>query len=521
MAQFTENDRLNIHADNMVKLNKKHTKTLATPFKRIIRGIKRVLYTPGALFDTLKDIPKAVAYRVKAKIDDQEKSKKEENETKNVPRKAPKQEDKKEKTEKKEPKQAADTAAKDDKEKTKVITPQTLGEKIAETKKKKTENKPKEDNPEKENEPAEAEEITRPIEPATVQEEPTKQGEPDETVLNNLLSEYGDLRGFATWADYYNSFTEKERMKQIEAEKFLGGTSFNKARLAQANETIKLCDAKETIRQAEKDKLLKENEERKEQKEANKKEKESLEAEIKAIDKDQDRLTTEMRRARTRVNKIDQASEEDAELKARMEKIIGPKPKEKTAEEKKEEQADDIMNGILKNVYDDTKEDTKKDDSPKLAEAKGSKEASQLANVISQVAEQKDASDTKEESKTEIKPDLKKTDIAPQINNVVAKPVDQSEEPSKSPLLDEVDTMFDKPAIAEDGTITITDNSDMDKKQPGLDYMGFDPKTRAEVGQEAFERMLDSNSSLTFEEAKAQVAAEYREREEKSKGKTR
>lgn len=501
MAQFTENDRLNIHADNMVKLNKKHTKTLATPFKRIIRGIKRVLYTPGALFDTLKDIPKAVAYRVKAKIDDQEKSKKEENETKNVPRKAPKQEDKKEKTEKKEPKQAADTAAKDDKEKTKVITPQTLGEKIAETKKKKTENKPKEDNPEKENEPAEAEEITRPIEPATVQEEPTKQGEPDETVLNNLLSEYGDLRYFATWKDYYNSFTEKERMRQIENGEFLDGKEFNKSKAAQAKETIKLCDAKEAIRQAEKDKLLKENEERKEQKEANKKEKERLEAEIKAIDEDQDRLTTEMRRARTRVNKIDQASEEDAELKARMEKIIGPKPKEKTAEEKKE--------------------DTKKDDSPKLAEAKGSKEASQLANVISQVAEQKDASDTKEESKTEIKPDLKKTDIAPQINNVVAKPVDQSEEPSKSPLLDEVDTMFDKPAIAEDGTITITDNSDMDKKQPGLDYMGFDPKTRAEVGQEAFERMLDSNSSLTFEEAKAQVAAEYREREEKSKGKTR
>lgn len=503
MAQFTENDRLNIHADNMVKLNKKHTKTLATPFKRIIRGIKRVLYTPGALFDTLKDIPKAVAYRVKAKIDDQEKSKKEENETKNVPGKAPKQEDKKEKTEKKEPKQAADTAAKDDKEKTKVITPQTLGEKIAETKKKKTENKPKEDNPEKENKPAEAEEITRPIEPATVQEEPKKQGEPDETVLKNLLSEYGDLRYFATWKDYYNSFTEKERMRQIENGEFLDGKEFNKSKAAQAKETIKLCDAKEAIRQAEKDKLLKENEERKEQKEANKKEKERLEAEIKAIDKDQDRLTTEMRRARTRVNKIDLASEEDAELKARMEKIIGPKPKEKTAEEKKE--------------------DTKKDDSPKLAEAKGSKEASQLANVISQVAEQKDASDTKEESKTEIKPDLKKTDIAPQINNVVAKPVDQSEEPSKSPLLDEVDTMFDKPAIAEDGTITINDKPDTDKKEPGIDYdyMGFDPKTRAEVGQEAFKRMLDNNSSLTFQEALEQVAAEYREREEKSKGKTR
>ena len=508
MAQFTQN------GERLVKVSTKQTGKLRKFFGKIFSGIKHIAYAPGALFDTLKDIPKAVAYRVKAKIDDQEKAKKENDTTKKISN----QVEKKETPEKKETKKVAD---KEEKKEPTIITPQTLGEKIAETKKKKTENKPKEDNPEKENKPAEAEEITRPIEPATVQEEPKKQGEPDETVLNNLLSGYGDLRYFATWKDYYNSFTEKERMRQIENGEFLDGKEFNKAKAAQAEETIKLCDAKEAIRQAEKDKLLSENEERKEQKEANKKEKERLEAEIKAIDEDQDRLTTEMRRARTRVNKIDQASEEDAELKARMEKIIGPKPKEKTAEEKKEEQVDDIMNGILKNVYGDTKEDTKKDDSPKLAEAKGSKEASQLANVISQVAEQKDASDTKEESKTEIKPDLKKTDIAPQINNVVAKPVDQSEEPSKSPLLDEVDTMFDKPAIAEDGTITINDKPDTDKKEPGIDYMGFDPKTRAEVGQEAFKRMLDNNSSLTFQEALEQVAAEYREREEKSKGKTR
>ena len=518
MAQFTQN------GERLVKVSTKQAGKLRSFFGKIFSGIKHVVYAPGALFDTLKDIPKAVAYRVKAKIDDQEKSKKEENETKNAIKETTKQEEKKEKSEKKEPKQAADTAAKDDNEKTKVITPITLAQMRSNNKNKKPENNSKKDNKdnsETENEPAEAEEITRPIEPTSVQEEPLKQGEPDETVLNNLLSEYGDLRGFATWEDYYNSFTEKERMRQIEDGEFLDGKAFKKARLAQANETIKLCDAKEAIRQAEKDKLLKENEERKEQKEANKKEKERLEAEIKEIDKDQDRLTTEMRRARTQVNKIDQASEADAKLKAEMEQIIGPKPKEKTPEEKRDEKVDEIMNGILKNVYGDTKEDTKKEDSPKLGETQGSKEASNLANVISQVAEQKETSDTKAEPKTEIKPDFKKIDIEPKINNVVVKPVDQPEEPSKSPLLDEVDTMFDKPAIAEDGTITLTDNPDVDNKEPEIDYMGFDPETRAEIGQEAFKRMLDSNNSLTFQEAKEQVAAEYREREEKSKGKTR
>lgn len=51
--------------------------------------------------------------------------------------------------------------------------------------------------------------------------------------------------------------------------------------------------------------------------------------------------------------------------------------------------------------------------------------------------------------------------------------------------------------------------------------MGFDPEERAEIGQEAFKRMTDSNNSLTWQEALEQVAAEHREKEEKSKGRTR
>ena len=111
MAQFTQN------GERLVKVSTKQTGKLRSFFGKIFSGIKHVVYAPGALFDTLKDIPKAVAYRVKAKIDDQEKSKKEENETKNAIKETTKQEEKKEKSEKKEPKQAADTAAKDDNEK--------------------------------------------------------------------------------------------------------------------------------------------------------------------------------------------------------------------------------------------------------------------------------------------------------------------------------------------------------------------------------------------------------------------
>ena len=48
-------------------------------------------------------------------------------------------------------------------------------------------------------------------------------------------------------------------------------------------------------------------------------------------------------------------------------------------------------------------------------------------------------------------------------------------------------------------------------------YMGFDPETRAEIGQEALERWKNSDNSITFDEAKEQVAQEYGQ----SKGRTR
>ena len=37
--------------------------------------------------------------------------------------------------------------------------------------------------------------------------------------------------------------------------------------------------------------------------------------------------------------------------------------------------------------------------------------------------------------------------------------------------------------------------------------MEFDAETKAQIGQEAFQRMLESDNAITFEEAKKQVAA--------------
>ena len=48
-------------------------------------------------------------------------------------------------------------------------------------------------------------------------------------------------------------------------------------------------------------------------------------------------------------------------------------------------------------------------------------------------------------------------------------------------------------------------------------YMGFEPETRAQIGQEAFDRWKNSDNSITFDEAKEQVAQEYGQ----SNGRTR
>ena len=47
--------------------------------------------------------------------------------------------------------------------------------------------------------------------------------------------------------------------------------------------------------------------------------------------------------------------------------------------------------------------------------------------------------------------------------------------------------------------------------------MGFDNDTRAKIGQEAYDKFLNSDGSLSFDEAKDQVAEQYTQ----SKGRTR
>lgn len=513
---------------------------------KIKKGIKTVSVIPGVIISTFKEIPKSVAKKVKAKVDEDMKAKEDSKEadvtkpmkdtkaTKDdkAPAKAKKDEEDKAKAD--DTKADTKKDSEKDKDSTKkqepVRKPTTLGEMIEQMKDEKNQST-KDAKAIKENEPAKAVEFDKPSQPTK-----NTQEEPDTSVLDTSIEDYGDLRKFASWEEYYNSFSEKERMRLMKSGDLLTDDEFNKARLFQAEETIRLCEAREAIRQAEKARLLEEENARQAQKDANKEEKKNLEARIKEIEEEQARLATESRRNKSQVRVLDKRSQDDEELKTNMEKITGKKEDEKTADKKPNEpteqepvkednvepksidkQVDDIMQDINKGVYGDTpKEEPVKASTPQEPQVDEKKDVmANLANVVSQVVEQKPAEDAKQPN----------TDVASKEASFTLPEISQDDKGDT--LVSEL-ANFDSPTKVqeEDNKGGVTNDwtpSPIENKapqEPSMDYMGFAPETRAEVGQRAQEIKESSNGTLTFEDALTQATQEF-SAEPESKGKTR
>lgn len=377
--------------------------------------------------------------------------------------------------------------------------------------------------------------------------------EPNEELLNNLLSNYGDLRGFATWKDYYNSFTEKERMQQMENGEFLDGQAFQLARLSQANETIKICRAKEAMLQAERENLINEETVRTEKKKANRIEIKELTKKIEDLQKEQDTLTKESAANKRQVGKLDrETAKNDAEIKA-MEKItkkqksIEKESKEKAADI--EDQVNKVMQEINNNVYksseykapatktnvtsDDSKEKEVKEE-PKTIEPQtvvtlnepASKEENKktddvkadestndtwknafvdnATDVFAQAEEKINNSDmSKEEKKKE------REDLYNRFDDFVEK--NFPTETTQNDLINEISdpNTFDESANKVDETAPVQ-----------FDDMGLDPNTRAEIGLRANELYNNDSEKRDFNEYLMQAKQELTE-QENSKGKTR
>lgn len=554
------------NGERLVKVSKKQAGKLR---KFFIKALRTVAYVPGAIFSTLKDLPKTVAKKVKAKVEENMKEKEDSKaadvtkpmkdtkgtKTDKAPAKAKKDEDDKAKAD--DTKADTKKDSEKDKDSTKkqepVRKPTTLGEMIEQMKDEKNQST-KDAKAIKENEPAKAVEFDKPSQPTK-----NTQEEPDTSILDTSIEDYGDLRKFASWEEYYNSFSEKERMRLMKSGDLLTDDEFNKARLFQAEETIRLCEAREAIRQAEKARLLEEENARQAQKDANKEEKKNLEARIKEIEEEQARLATESRRNKSQVRVLDKRSQDDEELKTNMEKITGKKEDEKTADKKPNEpteqepvkednvepksidkQVDDIMQDINKGVYGDTpKEEPVKASTPQEPQVDEKKDVmANLANVVSQVVEQKPAEDAKQPNTDvaskdaspalpEASQDDKGDTLVSELANFDSPTKVQEEDNSKGTSTEYVSTDPNYP-----GTITIDDKDGVTTdwktspiennapQEPSMNYMGFAPETRAEVGQRAQEIEESSNGTLTFEDALAQATQEF-SAEPESKGKTR
>lgn len=513
---------------------------------KLKKGLKTLSVIPGVTISTFKEIPKSIAKKVKAKVEEDMKEK-EDSKAADVTKpmkdtkatkddKAPAKAKKDEEDKAKADDTKADTKkdSEKDKDSTKkqepVRKPTTLGEMIEQMKDEKNQST-KDAKAIKENEPAKAVEFDKPSQPTK-----NTQEEPDTSVLDTSIEDYGDLRKFASWEEYYNSFSEKERMRLMKSGDLLTDDEFNKARLFQAEETIRLCEAREAIRQAEKARLLEEENARQAQKDANKEEKKNLEARIKEIEEEQARLATESRRNKSQVRVLDKRSQDDEELKTNMEKITGKKEDEKTADKKPNEpteqepvkednvepksidkQVDDIMQDINKGVYGDTpKEEPVKASTPQEPQVDEKKDVmANLANVVSQVVEQKPAEDAKQPN----------TDVASKEASFTLPEISQDDKGDT--LVSEL-ANFDSPTKVqeEDNKGGVTNDwtpSPIENKapqEPSMDYMGFAPETRAEVGQRAQEIKESSNGTLTFEDALTQATQEF-SAEPESKGKTR
>ena len=484
MPEMTQN------GENLVKVSTNQAGKMRNFFKKVAKGLKKVLYAPGAIFEALKDVPKAAKYRIVSKIEEQEKLKEEVNKTAESNKKAsskggtlP------------EPVTEAGSASKDEdsnkQEDIRVIQGTPLSSKNIPKQPKKKDNDG-DDKKTKENAPAMPIEINKPSQPTKNTQEET-----DTSVLGTSIEEYGDLRRFASWEEYYSSFSEKERMKQMKNGDLLTDSEFTEARLFQAEETIRLCEAKEAIRQTEKARLLEEENTRQKQKEANQNEKKDLEDRIKEIDEEQARLNTESRKNKSQVRALDKQSQEDEKLKSNMKKITEPKTNEKTREEKIEDEVERRMNKINSNF------EANETLSHESSDEKTTRTL--ISNPAEpQVTDSKNASHSITDS-TVIQ-DNQEDSLVTELSNFESPTKVGTENKSNDNSKVLVSTNSDNP-----GNITIN-NDDFN--------MGFDNETRAEVGQRAQEIKRSSNGTIPFQDALTQAAQEF-SAETESKGKTR
>lgn len=454
-----------LNGDNPVKVSKKQAGKLRSFFKKIVGGLKTVPYIPGAIFKevveqrkTKKEAKETEEYvpfaeRVEKRIQDilnkRENTNTDVNETGDM-KKENVSSDEEEKV----------NVSSDEKEK-KVNQEPTVNEKMdLEEKGTKTLTGQKlSDLAEKYNQEHEP---VIPIEFDVHQEdlETTNNQEigedykPDRTKLDELIEKYGDLTKFVSWDDYYNSLSEKKLKEMTRKGTLLQENVFIDIRMRQAEEYIRIDEEKEVSRQAKKARLISEEKDRQAKREANREEKKELNRRIAEIDREQEKLADEIKAYKNEIKTLANETDEcKAEIEA-MKKITSREAKDADVKSPIQAKEDEIMQKIRESVYGSDNNETKIEQDGTIA-----------------------------------------------VSPVEPEKVDDSKNIFGLPDLDTQDDLVSE--ISDPNTF----NNDSEEAAPaGLDYMEFDPQTRSELGQEAFDRWKNSDGAQSFDEIKKRIS---------------
>ena len=506
-----------LNGDNPVKVSKKQAGKLRSFFKKIAGGLKTVPYIPGAIFKEVVEQRKAkkeakekdeeyvpFAERVEKRIQDilnkRGNTNTDVNETGDMKKENVSSDEEEKVDVKKEKTDDKVNVSSDEKEK-KVNQEPTVTEKmdLEEKGTKILTGQKLSDLAEKYNQEHEP---VKPIEFDVHQEdlETTNNQEigedykPDRTKLDELIEKYGDLTKFVSWDDYYNSLSEKKLKEMTRKGTLLQENVFIDIRMNQAEEYIRIDEEKEVSRQAKKARLISEEKDRQAKREANREEKKELNRRIAEIDSEQEKLANESKANKKEVNTLDRETEKNqAEIEA-MKKITSKEVKIDDVKSSAQAEEDEIVERIMKNVYG---EDLKKQDET-VASKDEEKEPIQTENSVEKV-ESESTELTGENNETEINQDGTIT-----VSPVEPEEVDDSKSIFGLPASDAQDDLVSE--ISDPNTF----NNDSEEAAPaGLDYMGFDPQTRSELGQEAFDRWKNSDGTQSFDEIKNSLADEY------------
>lgn len=515
-----------LNGDNPVKVSKKQAGKLRSFFKKIAGGLKTVPYIPGAIFKEVVERKKAkkeakekdeeyvpFAERVEKRIQDilnkrgntntdvnetgdMKKENVSSDEEEKVDVKKEKTDDKvnvsSDEKEKKVNQESTVTKKMDLEEKgTKILTGQKLSD-LAE--KYNQEHKPVK--------PIEFDVHQEDLE-TTNNQEIGEDYKPDRTKLDELIEKYGDLTKFVSWDDYYNSLSEKKLKEMTRKGTLLQENVFIDIRMLQAEEYIRIDEEKEASRQVKRARLVSEEKDRQAKREANREEKKELNRRIAEIDREQEKLADEIKAYKNEIKTLAKETDEcKAEIEA-MKKITSREAKDADVKSPIQAKEDEIMQKIRENVYG---KDTKKPEKTIVALEGEKKDPIQTENSV----ETERTSDN-DETKIEQDGTIAVSPIEPE--KVESEKVDDSKNIFGLPDLDTQDDLVSE--ISDPNTF----NNDSEEAAPaGLDYMGFDPQTRSELGQEAFDRWKNSDGAQSFIEIKNELADKYNA---VGKGKTR